>query len=695
MKILLLFLFFCKKTEVWNGNVLIITMDTTRADHLGAYGYKNGKTPNIDKLIKSGIMFRNCNSAVPLTLPSHSTIFTGKYPITHGVRNNGRYRLPDSIETMAELFKKAGFNTYAVISSFVLQSKFGLDQGFDVYDDSLNSKKLINTLKTQISAKEVYEKFSSWFDDNWNSRFFSWIHLYDPHSPYIPHNENKETDNSDVISLYDGEITYMDKYIGMIVDDLDKKGILDKTIIVLIGDHGEAFGEHKENENHMIFCYQENIKVPFILYNKQLFNKSSVINRSVSSVDLMPTILKLSGIGSDIDMDGVDLTPLINSGKGEMNRIIYFESMYGKEELNWAPLTGIIMDKYKYISLPKPELYNLKYDPGEKNNLYRKMLSKSMAYDRELKEIISVLAGSINSEKRKLDIEDLKKLKALGYISSFSGKSDKIIDPKDGIILSGKLKKIYSVLQTEDPESLEKKLLDISNSDIGRSNFIVYNMLHGLYLKMNNKSKIINNLKIAIKRLPNSVPFRILYARELKKSGKFKKLISECKSVLKIDPRSTRAYVLLGETYESMGEIALSEANFNKAITFEPNNISLKILFAEKLIKRKEFKKAVTIYNSITKLSDVQNNASLLFKIAMFNTKYGSLITASKLLEKIETKNPGGKYYFFHALILSKIERIPEAIEKMKISLERYGEQLSEKEKYIAKQEIRKWTGIR
>ncbi len=692
---LLFFLFSCKKTEVWNGNILIITMDTTRADHIGAYGYKNGKTPNIDKLIKNGIMFTNCYSAAPLTLPSHSTIFTGKYPIKHGVRNNGRYRLPDSVETMAELFKKTGFNTYAVISSFVLLSKFGLVRGFNIFDDSLNSHNAINTFKSQISAKEVYGKFSSWFNDNWDSRFFAWIHLYDPHSPYIYHIENQETDRSDIISLYDGEITFMDKYIGMIIDDLDKKGILDKTIIVLIGDHGEAFGEHVESGSHMIFCYQENIKVPFIFYNKHLFNKSIVINSSVSSVDLMPTILKLSGIESDIDMDGVDLTPLINGGKGEMNRIIYFESMYGKEELNWAPLTGIIMDKYKYISLPKPELYDLSADPKERNNLYIKMKSKCVSYDKELKKTVSILSGNIKNAKRNLDKVDLNKLKSLGYISSFSVKSNKSIDPKDGIILNTKLKRISSEFLKKDPNILEKELEEIRKSKIGESNFLVYNLLYKLYLRKKDKKKIILTLKTAKKMLPYSVPIKSIYAEYLKNLRRFNESISECKSILKIDPMNTRTYILLAEIYEKLGDINLRDFNLDKAISLEPQNISLKIMFAEKLIKRKEFKKAVTIYNSITSLSDVQNNVSLLFKIAMFNTKYGSLITASELFEKIETKNPGGKYYFFHALILSKIERIPEAIEKMKIALEKFEDQLSDREKKIAENEIQKWTGMR
>ncbi len=200
--ILTFFLFSCGKKEVWNGNILIITLDTTRADHIGSYGYKKGSTPNIDRLANEGIRFENCYSSIPLTLPSHSNIFTGKYSIGHGVRNNGRYVLNDSEKTMAEYLHAEGFNTYAVIASFVLQSKFGLDQGFNIYDDAIDNEDLHKTIKSEIDAKEIYNKFDKWFEKNSGSKFFAWIHFYDPHTPYVPHNEMIEKKERLIWSIF-------------------------------------------------------------------------------------------------------------------------------------------------------------------------------------------------------------------------------------------------------------------------------------------------------------------------------------------------------------------------------------------------------------------------------------------------------------------------------------------------------------
>ena len=261
----------CTKDRSWNGNVIIITLDTTRADHIGSYGYANAYTPNIDRLAGEGIRFENCYSSLPLTLPSHCNIFTGRYSIGHGVRNNGRYVLDHSEKTLAEYLNEKGYHTYAAIASFVLQSKFGLDQGFDVYDDAMDSGNMHKTFKSENNAAEIYEKFDKWITDRSDSKFFAWIHFYDPHTPYLPHEEFPKENDGDLIKLYDGEISFMDKYIGKIMDKLEEKGVTDDTLVVLVGDHGEAFGEHNEFASHMIFCYEANLRVPLIFYNKNLF----------------------------------------------------------------------------------------------------------------------------------------------------------------------------------------------------------------------------------------------------------------------------------------------------------------------------------------------------------------------------------------------------------------------------------------
>jgi arylsulfatase A-like enzyme len=310
-----LFLVLGDHQKAWDGNVLIITLDTTRADVLGCYGNQQVKTPHLDRLGRQGIRFENCYSPVPLTLPSHCTIFTGKYPIGHGVRNNGTFYLNDNHHTLTEIYQKKGYHTYAVISAFVLLSKFGLKQGFDVYDDSLDSYKIVNTFNSEITADAIYEKFSTWFTENWQQKFFAWIHFYDPHSPYQPPQQFfKKEDIRNKEALYRGEVSFMDVYIGKIMEDLEKKDILDKTLVVVVGDHGEAFGEHREYAGHSVFCYQENIRVPFFLFNPSIFKEPAVVRDRVSIADIMPTLLELSGLETDEGIQGKSLVSLLKEG---------------------------------------------------------------------------------------------------------------------------------------------------------------------------------------------------------------------------------------------------------------------------------------------------------------------------------------------------------------------------------------------
>jgi len=681
----------CKKKTAFNGNILIITLDTTRADHIGSYGYSKANTPNIDKLANGGIMFSNCYSAVPLTLPAHTSIFTGKYPPGHGIRNNGRYKLSNQANTLAEVLKKEGFTTYAVISSFVLQSKFGLDQGFDIYDDSLDSHVADTTYNSQIDAQAVYGKFSAWLEKNRRKKFFAWVHFYDPHTPYVSHNEIKNGEKKDFIKLYDGELSYMDLYIGRIIEKLKKEGIYENTLIALIGDHGEAFGEHKEFASHMVFCYEANLKVPFILFNKKLIKKSIKIKDNISIVDFMPTLLNIAGINSGSRFDGIDLGSLINGGKIK-KRSLYFESMYGKEELNWAPLTGIIDGKIKYISLPKPELYDISKDPFETDNLFIKKTFLARELDAKLKKTVLSLSSGSSGTKINPGKKDLEKLKALGYISSFTSKSGRSIDPKDGIILNVRLKKISSRLKTGNLNILEKELLEMKKSKLGKKNFMVYDFLYRIYMKKKKQGNVMKILEEAIKNLPNSIPFQINYALKLMESGRYNEAITACNEIIKIDPGFTRAYKVLADIYNLKGYIEKSIDNYKKAIDTEPNNISMKITFAEKLISVKKYKEALEIYNSLIQMEEVKANSGLVFKIALFKTKYGSMENASDLFLLIEKNDPRGKYYFFHSLILAKIGDINSAKLKMKIAFEKFGEELTPKQKEIAVRQLRKWS---
>ncbi|HEX2695498.1 MAG TPA: sulfatase, partial [Acidobacteriota bacterium] len=275
-------------------NVLLITLDTTRADHLGCYGYKPAKTPNLDKLAREGVRFARVYCPAPLTLPSHASIMTGLYPVTHGVRNNG-HDLPSGIRTLAEILKGRGYATAAFVSSFSVDSRFGLDRGFNVYDDTFRLESPFKTQNMERRAEETFARFSRWLEANGKNRFFGWVHYYDPHLPYDPPSPYKEEFDGDP---YDGEIAYMDRYVGAVLEGLKEQGVLDKTIVVVAGDHGEGLGD-KAELGHGIFLYEETLKVPLIVHSPVIFPHAQVVESQVRLIDVAPTILEILGLKSE------------------------------------------------------------------------------------------------------------------------------------------------------------------------------------------------------------------------------------------------------------------------------------------------------------------------------------------------------------------------------------------------------------
>jgi arylsulfatase A-like enzyme len=314
-------------------NVLLITLDTTRADHLGCYGYKPAKTPNLDRLAQEGVRFTRAYCPAPLTLPSHASIMTGLYPVTHGVRNNG-HDLPSGIRTLAEILKGRGYSTAAFVSFFSVDSRFGLDRGFDVYDDTFRSESPFKTQNAERRAEETFAGFSRWLETNGKNRFFGWVHYYDPHLPYDPPSPYKEEFDGDP---YDGEIAYMDRYVGAVLDRLKEQGVLERTIVVIAGDHGEGLGD-KVELGHGIFLYEETLRVPFILHNPAVFPRSQLIESQVRLVDVAPTILETIGLKNEAaGMAGQSLLAWLR-GKSRKDLDSLVETFYPRENFGWSEL---------------------------------------------------------------------------------------------------------------------------------------------------------------------------------------------------------------------------------------------------------------------------------------------------------------------------------------------------------------------
>src|SRR5512135_1717843 len=345
-------------------NLLLITLDTTRADHLGCYGFAQASTPNLDRLAGEGIRFARVYAPAPLTLPSHSSIMSGLYPVSHGVRNNG-HEMPSSVRTLAEILKGHGFATAAFVSSFSVDSRFGIGRGFDVYDDTFQVGSPLKGVNAERRAEETFARFSRWLDNNAASRFFAWVHYYDPHLPYDPPSPYREEFAG---RLYDGEIAYMDHYVGAGLDRLREKGLLDRTIVVVAGDHGEGLGD-KIERGHGIFLYEETLRVPFIVFAPKLLPRPRVVDAEVRLIDAAPTVLELAGLGREASgMQGRSLVPALE-GKTLADRDALVETFYPRENFGWSELVGLVSGTWKYIQAPRPELYDLAADRGEASNL--------------------------------------------------------------------------------------------------------------------------------------------------------------------------------------------------------------------------------------------------------------------------------------------------------------------------------------
>jgi arylsulfatase A-like enzyme/Flp pilus assembly protein TadD len=408
-------------------DVVLITLDTTRADHLGSYGYGAAETPNLDRLASEGIRFADAVSPAPLTLPSHASILTGLDPQNHGVRNNGQFRLDPSRVTLAEVLKEKGYETAAFVSGFVLDARYGLSQGFDLYDDETEPLpgQPFGGLGER-SAQAVTDRALGWLRSRDESRpIFLWVHYYDPHAEY----RSPEAFARRFQNPYDGEIAFMDSQVGRLLSELESERA--RLLVIVAGDHGESLGEHSEYA-HSRLVYEATQHVPLFVWSPSIVKPRVVAEAVVGLVDIFPTVLDLAGIPSEQDGDGISLR---RAGENP-GRAVYFETMAPYLDAGWAPLHGLRRRTDKYILAPRPEYYDLASDPDERKNLYA---TKKAAWETLAEELHSRLkdtpsAEAIAKDAAAPDPETLRRLQALGYLSGpgpAAGAGPDLPDPKD------------------------------------------------------------------------------------------------------------------------------------------------------------------------------------------------------------------------------------------------------------------------
>ncbi|MCB1044655.1 MAG: sulfatase-like hydrolase/transferase [Acidobacteria bacterium] len=395
-------------------NLVVITIDTTRTDFLGCYGGETPLTPNIDRLAREGVRFDRAFSAIPLTTPSHASIFTGRYPFNHGVRDNGSFILPESQITLAEVLKRKGYATGAAVGSFPLVRTFGLNQGFDFYDDAFVDDKAANKglFFADRPAGRVNDAILPWIEQHANKPFFAWIHYYDPHHPHHP---PAPYDELYAENPYAGEIAYMDEAIGIVMERLGQWGLSEKTIVVVVADHGEGRGEHRE-ETHSHLLYNTTQHVPWIIWQPGTI-EPKVVDDWVSLVDVMPTLLDLLHVGSP-KMDGRSTTQLMRGIKETDGRILYAETLSPRLSHGWGELRAVYQRPWKYIHGPRPELYEIDQDLSERHN------QVETGPADQLRAVLAQLLETWPEPDLEMVLnqnrDDLELLQSLGYVSSGS-----------------------------------------------------------------------------------------------------------------------------------------------------------------------------------------------------------------------------------------------------------------------------------
>jgi arylsulfatase A-like enzyme/Flp pilus assembly protein TadD len=545
------------------NNIVLISIDTCRADHLSCYGYPFETTPNIDAIAREGVRFEQAYANVPLTLPSHSSIMTGTNPPFHGVHANTAGRLADINLTLAEILNEIGWRTSAIVSAFVLDSQFGLDQGFQDYNDQFE-KRMDNESVTQRNGGEVTRHALEWLRNRRESPFFLFLHYFDPHHSYSPPQPFASRFSS---SAYAAEIAYTDHCIGQVVSGLKKQNLYDSTLIIITSDHGEALGEHGE-DTHGYFVYQGTIHVPLIIRIPGT-STPKVIADAVDLTDIMPTILSLLDKEIPDHVTGHDLSDyLLSDDPKQKPREHYCESLE-PENYECTGFRSLISGQWKYIHSAKPELYNLATDPKEVENLAGVKTEKAKELGKRLKQILKAQTrDNLDAGQQSLDAMSIAKLEALGYIAG-KKPGDKA-GSKAGNNAPQDFYPIYKKYMRAKGFHLEKAL--------ERARALAADL---------------------VSEHPEKTVFSSLLCQVLTEQENIPEATRQCLDSVRADPDDSEAHNALGKVYLNQGNFEKSGLHFRKSIELRPYDINFRMDFALGLAAQERLEEAETVFLSI------------------------------------------------------------------------------------------------
>lgn len=561
-------------------NVLLLTLDTTRADRLGCYGYPSAQTPELDALAQDGARFDQAFANVPITLPSHTGILTGTLPPESGVRDNQRYALGSELPTLAEQFKARNYHTAAFIAARVLHHQHGLARGFDVYEDDIPL--------FQRPANEVCDLALDWLSERREQPFLAWVHLYDPHWPYEPPPGFRAFDHP-----YDGEVAFMDAQIGRLIAWLRTEDLLKQTLIVAVGDHGESLGEHGYDW-HALLVYDNILRVPLIFHLPERIGPDRVFDGLVSLRDIMPTILDLLGWPTPAECTGRSLRPVF-VGQELAPQPVYGESDFPYENFQWARLRCLIDPQWKYIRAPRVELYDRRSDPGELRNLADAnpdvvtRLEDALA-DWEYRMPVRA------SQSVTLDSDSLEALRSLGYVGAPPPAPDPdavLKDPKDMVDIANNHRIAESLLGQRKPlEALALVAPAVARSP---ESFVLVELLGKCYAGAGLVRVALKYCQDALQLQPQAPDTWLFVARLLQAQGALEDAVTACQEVLRLDSRHEEATRLLPQLEAELESQRARLAELRERYRQDPSDADVALALAHLHLARGELRDGVTV----------------------------------------------------------------------------------------------------
>jgi len=550
-------------------DVLLITIDTLRADALGCYGNTAVETPWIDRLAAGGVRFEQVHAQNVVTLPSHANILSGRYPLDHGVRDNSGFRFPAGVDTLATILKRAGYATGAFVSAFPLDSRFGLDRGFDVYDDRLGDPEARTAfLMPERPGARTVEEARKWRAAQGQVPTFTWIHLYEPHFPYVP---PEPFASRYAASPYHGEVAYTDSLLAPVLEPLLRAGKEGRTLVVFTSDHGEGLGEHGE-KTHGIFAYETTLRVPLILFAPRLFAPRVAAPR-VRHVDILPTVLDALALEVPRDATGRSLLALA-SGRRAETAPSYFEALSSSVNRGWAPLTGLAQDRFKLIDLPIPELYDLDADPHETRNL---AATETRTLDAIRAQLARLRGGDRGTARGPEDAETRERLRSLGYASATAPAKARYTeddDPKRLIGLDTAIQDVVTLYQGGDIPAALARVQEV----LRQRPDMPLALQHLAYLQRQSGDlgAAVTTLKRALALNPEDTDTAALLGAYLNEVGRPR----EAAAVLAVyaERKSPELDVLMarGAALAGIGQTAEANATFERALAIDPSNAAAK-----------------------------------------------------------------------------------------------------------------------